>query len=151
MPAMMYAEFEIVCCFWNCIPHKTSIFRVKIVPQNAFFGLNFPPWCSVQVCVRTHTDTTVISFISSTYYAPSMREGSVWPFPILLKPSWHSFIKINKKLKSKNGLQLAVNVKSMRYISIFCKTVVLFISLYQTLFKYCNIRTCETELPRKAY
>ena len=67
-----------------------------------------------------------------------------------------------------NGLQLAVNdprnaklmgnnlnhkrnVKSMRYISIFCKTVVLFISLYQTLFKYCNIRTCETQPPRKAY
>ena len=29
----------------------------------------------------------------------------------------------------------------MRYVSLFCKTFVLFICLYQTLLKYCNIRT----------
>ena len=47
---------------------------------------------------------------------------------------------LNTKLMG-NNLNHNRNVKSTRYVSLFCKSVVLFISLYQTLLKYCNIRT----------
>ena len=61
-------------------------FQGKNCPPKCFFWPKLPPWCSMQVCVRNQTNTTVICFIPSTNYTPSMRKGFVRPFPILLKP-----------------------------------------------------------------
>ena len=75
--------------FWSRLSNLITIpdcFKEKIVPKNAIFGPNFRPWFPVQVFVRSQTNATVSSFIRSPNYTQSMKEGFVWPFPILLNP-----------------------------------------------------------------
>ena len=52
--------------------------------KNAIFGPNFPPDTQCRFFLKQNA--TVSSFIWSTNYTQSMREGFVWPFPILLNP-----------------------------------------------------------------
>ena len=84
-------RFLAVCLLSKIYLAKLQFSRRKKCPKNASFGPNFPPWCPVQVFVRSKTKATVSSFIWSTNYTQSMREGFVRPFQFcLLVISWNT-------------------------------------------------------------
>ena len=76
------------CMFFGIftVDSKIPILWKKTGKNNAFLGLNFPPWCSMQVCIRNQTNATASSFIPRFNCTQSMKESFWWPFPILLKP-----------------------------------------------------------------
>ena len=51
------------CMFFEIFRQQNSNFMEKNLENIAFFGLNFPPWCSMQVCIRNQTNATASSFI----------------------------------------------------------------------------------------
>ena len=72
------------CMFFEKFWWQNSHFVEKTWKNFAILGLNYPLWCSVQVCFRNQTNATASSFIPRFNCTQSMKESFWWPFPILL-------------------------------------------------------------------
>ena len=70
-------------CFLKYLPNKTPIFKEKIVPKSAILAQTPPPDAHCRFLLEVK-QMPVSSVIWSTNYTQSMREGFVWPFPIIL-------------------------------------------------------------------
>ena len=64
---------------------KLQFSRTKLSQKMQFLAQT-PSLCRVLVFFRSQTNATVSSFIWSTNYTQSMKEGFVWPFQVLLSP-----------------------------------------------------------------